>query len=156
LREEMKLRQREWKAERLQTGALDAAKALASRYRRALAGNQGAAIKELLRISGILEYFQFQQVSEELGVSKPDPQFFQMILDSLEVEPQEAAMVGDRLDYDIHPAKLMGMRTVRVLVDPYTLQKPLTPFHGPDYTIGSMSELPHAVERLDRKREDED
>ncbi|MFQ6090925.1 MAG: HAD family hydrolase, partial [Candidatus Bipolaricaulia bacterium] len=99
-----------------QVEASEAVAALAGRYLLALAGNQPARIKELLQSSGILKYFQFQQVSEELGVSKPDPLFFQVILDSLGVEPPEAVMVGDRLDYDIYPAKLLGLKTIRVLV----------------------------------------
>lgn len=145
LREEMKLRQQEWRAERLQAGALEAVRALARHYRLALAGNQPAAIKELLASSGILQYFHFGLVSEELGARKPDPQFFQMILDSLEVEPEEAAMVGDRLDHDIFPARLMGLKTVRVLVGPYARQEPLTPAHEPDLVIGSLGELPRAL-----------
>lgn len=149
LLEELRSRAQEWKAEHLQPGAKEAVAALAEQYRLALAGNQPATIKELLESSGVLHYFEFQLVSEEMRVRKPDPQFFQMILDSLEVGPQEAAMVGDRLDYDIFPAKLLGLRAVRVLVGPYAHQEPITPFHEPELAIGSLRELPRALNRLE-------
>lgn len=149
LLEELRRRAQGWKAERLQPGAKEAVAALAKRYRLALAGNQPATIKELLESSGVLQYFHFRLVSEEMGVTKPDPQFFQMILDSLEVRPEETVMVGDRLDYDIFPAKLLGLRAVRVLVGPYALQEPLTPAHEPDLTIGSLGELPRALAKLE-------
>jgi len=137
-----------WQASKTRPGAVEAVAALAKRYTLALAGNQRARVKELLRREGLLEHFQFQLVSEELGVSKPDPLFFQMILDSLGVKPQEAAMVGDRLDIDIYPAKLLGLKTIRVLVGPYAAQEPLTLLHKPEITIGTMDELPRAIAQL--------
>ncbi len=148
VREALREMTREWSASAIRSGAVEAVAALASRYRLALAGNQRARVKELLRGAGLLEHFQFQLVSEELGVSKPDLLFFRLILDSLGIKPQEAAMVGDRLDIDIYPAKLLGLRTVRVLVGPYAAQEPPTPFHEPDITISSMDELPRAITQL--------
>ena len=95
-----------------------------------------------------MERFAFQLVSEEMGVSKPNPLFFQIILDFLGVEPKEAVMVGDRLDLDIFPAKFLGLRTVRVLVGPYTAQEPPAPDYEPDLTITSLAELPEALAKL--------
>jgi putative hydrolase of the HAD superfamily len=149
LQEELQRRSSGWKAERLQPGAREAIVALSEHYKLALAGNQPATIKEFLRASGVLEYFHFQLVSEEMGVTKPDPVFFQIILDSLGAEPKEAVMVGDRLDYDIFPAKLIGLRTVRVLVGPYAAQEPPAPAYEPELTIPSLGELPEAMGRLE-------
>jgi len=139
------IRERRRWTPRLRPEALEAVEALAQHYKLGLAGNQPARIKDLLDPSGLLEHFRFQQVSEEMGVTKPNPQFFQMILDSLEVEPREAVMVGDRLDHDIYPPKLMGIKTIRVLVGPYAMQEPPTPFHEPDITISSVAKLPDVV-----------
>ena len=58
-------------------------------------------------------------------------------------------MVGDRLDNDVYPAKLLGLKTVRVLTGPYALQRPLTPFHEPEATISTIAELPRAVAQLE-------
>ncbi len=54
----------------------------------------------------------FVGVTGELGAWKPDPRAFRLVLDQLGVRAQDAVMVGDALDFDIVPAKRLGMRTV--------------------------------------------
>ena len=52
--------------------------------------------------------------SWQLGLSKPDPYFFQVLLSRLAargIDPGEAIMVGDRADNDMIPAKALGMMT---------------------------------------------
>ena len=112
---------------RLRPGAKEALEELSERYTLALAGNQPAWIKRALEEAGVLDLFSWQLVSEEMGVAKPDMLFFHMILDGLGVSPKDAVMVGDRLDHDILPARLLGMYTVRVLVGPYAEQIPISP-----------------------------
>lgn len=119
---------------------------LADRFLLALAANQPAGAVKLLRAEGLLRYFRWPYVSEEMGVAKPSPLFFRMILDGLGVAPQEATMVGDRLDHDVLPAKLLGMRTVRALVGPYAHQAPISPLHVPDRTIPDLASLPALFE----------
>lgn len=118
---------------------------LAERYPLALAANQPARALELLENEGLLAHFRWREVSETIGLAKPSLLFFRMILDSLGVKPEEAAMVGDRLDHDIFPAKLLGMKTVRVLVGPYRRQRPLTPLHSPHLTFSDLLELERAL-----------
>lgn len=118
---------------------------LAGRYMLAIAANQPQAVLSLLDRAGLLDHFSWRYVSEGMGVAKPSPLFFRMILDGLGVAATEAVMVGDRLDFDVYPAKLLGMRTVRVLVGPYAGQEPITPFHAPDRVISTLSDLPTAL-----------
>jgi len=115
----------------------------------ALAGNQPTWIKRHLAEVGVLDFFRWQLVSEEMGASKPDLLFFRMILDGLGVSPKEAVMVGDRLDHDVPPARLLGMRAVRVLVGPYAEQVPRSPLHCPDRTVRALEELPAALEAME-------
>ena len=52
--------------------------------------------------------------SWELGFSKPDPYFFQVLAARLlarGLDPAECLMIGDRMDNDILPARAIGMRT---------------------------------------------
>jgi HAD superfamily hydrolase (TIGR01549 family) len=134
----------------LMPGAKEIVASLNCKYRLALAGNQPVQIKEFLQSQGILQYFEYGFVSEELRVYKPDPLFFQIILDRLGVSPEEAVMVGDRLDNDIFPAKMLGLKTVRLLVWPFSLQEARIPAEMPDLTIRKFSELPKAIEELSR------
>lgn len=131
---------------RLRCGAREALEELAARYTLALAGNQPIRIKRYLAEAGVLDLFRWQLVSEEMGVEKPDTLFFRMILDGLGVSPEDAVMVGDRLDHDVVPARLLGMRAVRVLVGPYAEQVPCSVLHRPDRAIGALEELPAVLD----------
>jgi len=52
------------------------------------------------------------------GARKPDPANFLAALDELNVEPEQAVMVGDTYEHDILPALQLGMRAVWVLARP--------------------------------------
>ena len=117
-------------------------------YILALAANQEERTGEFLRGSGVTEGFAWDLVSAEVGIGKPAPLFFRIILDCLGVSPSEAVMVGDRLDNDILPAKILGMWTVRVLAGPYREQVSPTPLHCPHRTVAHLYELPGAIASL--------
>lgn len=125
--------------------------ALAAQYALGIAANQPITVLALLEEAGLLGHFRWQHVSEGMGIAKPAPLFFQMILDGLGVEPKEAVMVGDRLDFDVFPAGLVGMKTVRVLVGPYAEQAPVSDLHVPNQTIHTLNELPTALHGLSRE-----
>jgi HAD superfamily hydrolase (TIGR01662 family) len=48
------------------------------------------------------------------GKTKPHASIFRAVLDLLDVEPQQAAMVGDTLEDDIEGARALGMQAVLV------------------------------------------
>lgn len=50
----------------------------------------------------------------ELAAPKPATAGFLKALQSLEVTPVACAMIGDRVDHDMAPAKALGMHTIRV------------------------------------------
>ncbi len=117
-------------------------------YTLALAANQEERTGEFLRESGVTEGFAWDLVSAEMGIGKPAPLFFRIILDAIGVQPSEAAMVGDRLDNDIFPARVLGMWTVRVLAGPYTEQVPPSQVHCPHRTVVYLHEIPEAIASL--------
>ena len=123
--------------------------ALAARYTLGIAANQPVSVLGRLEEAGLLQYFRWKDVSEGMRVAKPAPLFFQMILDGLGVRAEEAVMVGDRLDFDVYPAKLLGMKTVRVLVGPYAGQQPPTPWHVPDRTVAGLGDVPDVVAEIE-------
>ncbi len=81
-------------------------------YRLGIIANQAPGTKERLEVRGLGEYFQVVAASAELGVAKPDKAIFKRAFSMAKCSPEEAAMVGDRLDNDIIPAKVLGMTTV--------------------------------------------
>lgn len=48
------------------------------------------------------------------GKVKPDPTIFRKALERLDVEPREAAMVGDHLEDDVEGARALGMRAILI------------------------------------------
>jgi putative hydrolase of the HAD superfamily len=46
------------------------------------------------------------------GKTKPHPTIFRAVLERLDVEPEDAAMVGDSIDDDIEGARALGMRAI--------------------------------------------
>jgi len=121
---------------------------LSETYKLTLAGNQPSAVKNLLEQYGILKSFTTTDVSEDIGISKPDPRFFTDILKKLNVKGHEAIMIGDRLDNDIIPAKSLGMKTILVKVGIFAILEPRAPEEIPDATVSSVSELPPAIKSI--------
>jgi FMN phosphatase YigB (HAD superfamily) len=57
-------------------------------------------------------YFDFLYTSKELGCAKPNPKFFEEIVNRIAVGPEQCVMVGNDYEKDIIPAKMTGMKTI--------------------------------------------
>ena len=82
--------------------------------------NQPLGTVDRLEAFGILKYFNLAVASAEEGVAKPDKRIFEIALERAGCAPEEAFMIGDRIDNDIIPAKEMKMHALwvnRALVD---------------------------------------
>jgi putative hydrolase of the HAD superfamily len=115
-----------------------------------LAANQPAAILDTLDRAGIGHYFGFREVSETLGLRKPDPRLFLKACEGLGVPPARSIMVGDRIDNDIVPARVLGMRTIRFRTDRHAGQQPRSWLEVPDEEVGDVESLAKALQRLIR------
>ena len=68
------------------------------------------AIEHRLEWAGVLDFpFQLVTSYENSHFCKPNPRYYQEILDKLGCRPQEAIMVGDDLGNDIEPALQVGL-----------------------------------------------
>jgi HAD superfamily hydrolase (TIGR01549 family) len=74
----------------------------------------GEPFQQDMQILGLFDYFDPTTiaVSGDLGVRKPNPAIFFHALNALNVEPQEAVMVGDSLSTDILGAQRLGIFAV--------------------------------------------
>jgi HAD superfamily hydrolase (TIGR01549 family) len=102
----------EFRLDDLYPDALPAIDALRERgYRVAVLANQPAQRTGELRALGTV--VDAIAMSDELGVQKPDPEFYRRGLELLGgPPPADVAYVGDRLDNDVIPAGAAGMRPV--------------------------------------------
>lgn len=95
----------------LMPGAIDTLQALRPVYRLALITN---GLKDVqrprLERAGIAHFFEVIAISEEIGVAKPDPAFFDALFAQLGNPPLEQALViGDGLTSDIQGALQYGL-----------------------------------------------
>jgi putative hydrolase of the HAD superfamily len=51
--------------------------------------------------------------SRVLGVRKPDPRFYELACEALDVEPHECVFLDD-LGVNLKPARALGMHTIKV------------------------------------------
>ena len=82
-----------------------------------IAGNQpveaGAALRAMnLGVEHIL-------ISDEIGISKPDPAFFTRVCEVAGAKPSHVMYVGDRVDNDVRPAVAAGLVTVHLRRGPW-------------------------------------
>jgi HAD superfamily hydrolase (TIGR01509 family) len=100
-------------------------------------------MKEALRMGGLEPYFDYFFSSWELGVAKPDPEFFTLVITSLACEPLQALSVGDKYSKDVEAAKKAGLHAIwfneaRQDFDPVMA----------DAMIFTMNELPLKIKEI--------
>ncbi|MEX2275887.1 MAG: HAD family hydrolase [Actinomycetota bacterium] len=122
--------------------------ALEGRYRLGIVANQPSHVRAAMERDGIADAFELWGVSDDLGIEKPDPRIFADALASAKVAAQRTMMVGDRLDYDVRPARDAGMHTTWLLRGEAPADPTLEQLAVPEKSIRSLSELPAVLEAM--------
>lgn len=125
---------------------------LARSFKLALAANQPRLVRKKLEQTGLMEFFVSTVVSGDLGLSKPDSRLFLAICERIGTEPENCIMIGDRLDNDIYPANILGMRTIWIKSGPHARQEPRIPEDVPDAVVEKM---PDVIDIIERWKKDE-
>jgi putative hydrolase of the HAD superfamily len=95
-------------------------------------------LERLLEALEVTGYFEVAAISGVEGIEKPDPAIFRLAMDRLGVEARESVYVGDSVEYDVEPARALGMHAV--LID----RRGRHPDHdGPRIT--SLDDLPALI-----------
>lgn len=129
-------------------GVEGALAALHGRRRLVLATNAAdsgeALVRQALARAGLERYFDAVLTARELGLRKPDPAFFQAVLQATGAVPSEAAMVGDDYAADVAGPKALGLRAV--WFNPQAQPCPqAAALH--DAEVRAMADLPAALDR---------
>ena len=80
--------------------------------------------------------------SEDVGVAKPDPGIFRVLLDRTGVPAEDSAYVGDSLRDDIAGARRAGMHSIWL----NRSGAPNTTGIVPDAEVRSLAEVPDVLE----------
>ncbi|MBT4486983.1 MAG: HAD-IA family hydrolase [Rhodospirillaceae bacterium] len=78
------------------------------------------------RIAKVMDIFEHVVESSRAGVRKPEPRFYEIACEMLEIQPSEAVFLDD-LGVNLKPARAMGMTTIKVV--------------GPDQAIGDLEAI---------------
>ena len=112
-------------------------------YRTAIIANANSAdARNIIATCGLEDYFDVIVISEEVGIEKPGKQVFQVALDKLGVEAENAVMVGNRIDADIVGANRVGMKSVWFRWNDRYEEIIGSEDEKPDFIIKSLAELP--------------
>jgi putative hydrolase of the HAD superfamily len=125
----------------------------AAGYRLGVIANQPSDVRVAMRRDGLEPYFDTWGISDDLGLHKPDPELFVEAVRTAGVDAARAAMVGDRLDYDIRPARRAGMRTVWLLRGEAPDDPTPAQLAEADAAIRELAELPEALASFGRGAE---
>jgi HAD superfamily hydrolase (TIGR01509 family) len=120
--------------------------ALAGRYRLGIIANQPTSVRAAMDRDGLSPFFEVWGVSDDLGLQKPDPKLFSQVLYTAGVAPTHAVMLGDRLDYDVRPAKSAGMRAIWVLRGEAPDEPTPEQLAEPDAFVRTLAEIPAMLE----------
>lgn len=124
--------------------------ALKGKYKLIIATNAGfsdteAMISALERVN-VHHFFEGFFSSKELGVKKPDPNFFSEVCLRSSLLPSETVFVGNDYEKDMIGAKNAGLKTIF-----FNKNKTECDFPAADLIILSMKDLFSAVETLQKE-----
>jgi len=101
-----------------------------------------------LRKLGINQFFNAVVVSEDTGWRKPHKRIFQTALQRLQVTAEETVYIGDSPLEDIEGAKAVGMKTVFVPSQFYTLEDLRGINQQPDIIAENLHEIYKNFQRI--------
>lgn len=84
---------------------------LRSRYKTALLSNASPHLREVLGDLGVIQLFDEIVISGVVGVQKPDPAIYHLLLERLELVAEETIFVDD-FAQNIEAAQRVGMQTL--------------------------------------------
>lgn len=119
-------------------------------FRLGLVSNAGdnRDVFQLVEKFVIEEYFDFVLTSAACSYRKPHPRIFEVALAHWGLVPDQAAMVGDRLDADVGGSKLLGMYAIWVKrhAKGHAINSIL-----PDAEVQTLGEIPALLSTITRQ-----
>ncbi|MDO8556665.1 MAG: HAD-IA family hydrolase [Nanoarchaeota archaeon] len=81
-------------------------------YKIGLVSNFGKNCPTILDYHRLTQHFDYIGISSHERLKKPDQRFFKKVLKKLNVKPEEALMIGDKIKKDYLPAKALRMHAL--------------------------------------------
>lgn len=121
--------------------AIQCLEILSKKYKIGIIANQSLGTKERLAQKDVLKYIDLVIASAEEGVAKPDRKIFEIALERSNCKAANSIMIGDRIDNDIVPANLLGMKTIWIKRGFGQYWKINRKIEKPDFVVNNLLEL---------------
>ncbi|MGH2523584.1 MAG: HAD family hydrolase [Anaerolineales bacterium] len=106
-------------------------------------------VQRLIDTAGLRGYFDPILVSAAVGIRKPNPKIFEMVLSLWGLHPEACVMVGDTLGADILGAQMAGLHNVWLTAHAH---HPANQAHRgtivPEAEIATLAELPELLGKM--------
>jgi HAD superfamily hydrolase (TIGR01549 family) len=110
-------------------------------YKIGILGQYGKDFKEFLSKRELLKYFIYTEIQDDYKITKPDTRYYEEILKRCNCKAAESIMIGDRIDKDIIPAKMVGMKAIRIKTGIHKNQEPRIPEEMAEITVNKLEEI---------------
>jgi len=98
-----------------------------------------------LDLGPFVNALEYASSVEAVIIGKPEKEFFNLAIDSLNLKKNEIAMIGDDIMSDIAGAKNNNIFAIQVKTGKYQLQDEKSQYIQPDYRINSIIDLPEVI-----------
>jgi putative hydrolase of the HAD superfamily len=78
------------------------------------AGTDRGIAKRKLKMTELLSYVDFILSASDVGVMKPHPDYYQLVMNNFNVKPSETLAISDSKKEDLEQATLMGVKTIMI------------------------------------------
>ena len=101
-----------WEGDQLDYELVDIIRRLRGRYRTAMLSNAWENLRSLMTNDWhISDAFDTIVISAEVGLMKPDPQIYHLVLEKVDAKPQETVFIDDFKE-NIEAARRLGLNTI--------------------------------------------
>ena len=111
-----------WQGDQLDGALVQFIRELRPEYHTALLSNAWPGMRQMIENEwGIADCFDDLFISAELGLAKPDPKIYRLVLDRLDVPPPRAVFVDD-FSENVKAAAALGLRAIQFLSSEQAMQ----------------------------------
>ena len=108
-------------------------------------------VHRLIDKAGIRKYFDPIVISASVGMRKPAPEIFQVLLDSWKLPADQLVMIGDSLQADILGAQNLGIHQIWITEFLNGTDRPEELGIHPEYETNNIQAIPEIVFKIGRK-----
>jgi putative hydrolase of the HAD superfamily len=78
------------------------------------AGTDRGLAKKKLKATDLFKYIDFMVTASDVGIMKPHPDYFQLIMTELKVNAAQTLVVSDSKKEDIEEAQRLNLKTIEI------------------------------------------